>query len=389
MALSSRRTYRGVDDEHIHGTWLPIFIHNGNYYLTELYIYADGMIDCWEPVSLEGLRDKVRSGWVATSLPQGALASVHDLAFWKFDEPEMSLTGDQLIDEVADEIDRLNDRPDSTGRLQEAIRAYVADPSDTKRRQVRAAYEAVPAHHRMYVIGDQDLKDFPVRVLIAEDGARVEHAYTADSDVATPELRQQMIEYFVDREKSWTKFEPKLTADGPEIADAATVTIKQQFFPKGWPAEPGVLALRNEFPAAISVGGWAYPTVTHAYWALSVSEDAVAHDIATAERPYDAQKLGESSARRADWHLRRVAVMAELLRAKFNQHGDLAAILANTQDARIDYHEAQAKFWGSHGRNWLGRLLEVVRSEIHAKELIRALDDAPPEPGPRRRLRRR
>lgn len=389
MALPSRRTYRIVDDEQIPGTWRPIFIHNGDYYLTELYIYADGMINCWEPVTLDGLREKIRSGWVATSLPQGAIASVHDLAFWKFDEPEMSLTGDQLIDEVADEIDRLNERPDSTGRLQAAIRDYVADPTEGKRLQVKAAYEAVPAHHRMYVIGDQDRKDYPVRVLIAEDGAKIEHAYSSDTDLVTPELRQQMIDYFIDRQESWTKFEPKLTADGPEIADAATVTIMQKFFPKGWPADPGLLVLRNEFPASIDVGDWTYPTVTHAYWALSVSDRGVADEIASAERPYDAQKLGETSPRRADWPLQRVAVMAELLRAKFGQHEDLAAILATTEDARIDYNEMSGKFWSSHGRNWLGRLLEVVRSELHATDLLRELRSEPPGKPARRGLRRR
>jgi hypothetical protein len=76
-----------VDGQQIPGTWRPIFIHDMNYYLTELYISADGVINCWENVTLDGLREKIRSGWVATALPQGAFASVHDLASWKFDRP--------------------------------------------------------------------------------------------------------------------------------------------------------------------------------------------------------------------------------------------------------------------------------------------------------------
>lgn len=42
----SRRTYRVVDGQQMPGTWRPIFIHNVNYYLTELYIYADGVDGC-------------------------------------------------------------------------------------------------------------------------------------------------------------------------------------------------------------------------------------------------------------------------------------------------------------------------------------------------------
>lgn len=362
-----------ADGQQIPGTWRPIFIHNGNYHLTELYIYADGVINCWGNVTLDELREKIRSGWVATGLPQGARASVHDLASWKFDEPTVWLTGDQLLGEVADEIDRLNERPDSTGRLQDAIRVYVADPSEENRLKVREMYEAVPAHHRMYVIGDQDLKDYPVRVLIADDGAQVSRAYGQDDEVVTAELRQRIIGYFEQRQESWAKFEPKLTADGPEIADAPTVTLVQRFFPRGWPPDPGLLVLRNEFPAPLRVGGRTYPTVTHAYWALSASDPDLAAEIASAGRPYDAQKLGETAARRTDWHVHRVAVMAELLRIKFRQHPDLADLLTATKDARIDYQQIAAKFWSSQGGNWLGRLLEVVRSEIAAADLLSGL----------------
>src|SRR3974377_748935 len=93
-SLGGRRTYRVVDEQRIPGTWRPIFIHNISYHLTELYIYADGVINCWEEVTLDGLREKIQSGWVATALPQGAYASAHDLGSWKFDEPAVWVTGD-------------------------------------------------------------------------------------------------------------------------------------------------------------------------------------------------------------------------------------------------------------------------------------------------------
>jgi predicted NAD-dependent protein-ADP-ribosyltransferase YbiA (DUF1768 family) len=367
-----RKTYRTVDDQQIAGTWRPIFIRNGNYYLTELYIYADGVINCWENVTLDGLREKIRAGWVATALPSGALASVHDLASWKFAEPQMWLTGDQLLGEVADEIDRLNERPDSTGRLHEAIRAYVADPSEEHRLEVRDRYEAVPEHHRLYVLGDMDRKDFPVRVVIANDGDVIEQ-YSDDGSVVTPELRRKMIEYFVQQQESWARFEPKLTADGPETADAATVTLVQKAFPRGWPADPGLLVLRNEYPAPIRLGDQVFPSVTHAYWALSVSDRSTAAEIANAERPYDAQELGKAADRRPDWTIQRVAVMAELLRAKFGQDPELAEVLLGTDDAMITYQQISAKFWSSEGRNWLGRLLELIRSELAARSLLRDL----------------
>ncbi|MEU8363284.1 NADAR family protein [Nonomuraea sp. NPDC048882] len=61
--------------------------------------------------------------------------------------------------------------------------------------------------------------------------------------------------------------------------------------------------------------------------------------------------------------------MTELLRAKFRQHPDLAEVLLATGDGRIHYGSANSPFWdtrGSAGRNWMGRLLELVRAELVA-----------------------
>jgi predicted NAD-dependent protein-ADP-ribosyltransferase YbiA (DUF1768 family) len=61
--------------------------------------------------------------------------------------------------------------------------------------------------------------------------------------------------------------------------------------------------------------------------------------------------------------------MAGLLRAKFIQDPDLAEFLLATGNATISYidHD-ESPYWrdaGSRGgRNWVGRLLELVRSEL-------------------------
>lgn len=55
-----------------------------------------------------------------------------------------------------------------------------------------------------------------------------------------------------------------------------------------------------------------------------------------------------------------LAVMADLLRAKFARHSDLAEVLSRNGDGRIVYHLIESPFWGAgspEGRNWLGRLL--------------------------------
>ncbi|MFI0968324.1 hypothetical protein ACH4S8_44375 [Streptomyces sp. NPDC021080] len=59
--------------------------------------------------------------------------------------------------------------------------------------------------------------------------------------------------------------------------------------------------------------------------------------------------------------------MARLLRAKYEQHPDLAAVLRATGDATLLYDDTDSDFWGDNGgrgRSWTGRLLELGRSEL-------------------------
>ncbi|GAA2536454.1 MULTISPECIES: NADAR family protein [Streptomyces] len=74
--------------------------------------------------------------------------------------------------------------------------------------------------------------------------------------------------------------------------------------------------------------------------------------------------LAAGAERRAGGEQARTAVMTRLLRAKFTQHPHLA-----TDDATLVYDDSASEFWGDNGgrgRNWTGRLLELVRSELHA-----------------------
>src|SRR5512139_2446111 len=152
-----QRTWREVDGERIEGTWRPAFIHNGGrYFLTDLLIYADGMIYCWELVTLDEFAAKLASGWVAVEFPDGGQASAHHLGSWKFAEPHTWLTPEMLLGEIRDDIDQLNGRPDSTARCLAALDVFRGEPTDSNRAALRAAYVAIPEHLRIYALGDQD-----------------------------------------------------------------------------------------------------------------------------------------------------------------------------------------------------------------------------------------
>ncbi|WP_327252902.1 NADAR family protein [Streptomyces sp. NBC_01244] len=363
--IGRRTTHRVVDGVHIPGTWRPVFIRNGRYFLADLLIYADGLVDCWGLLTLEEFEEKVRSGWVATTLPDGGQASVHGLARWKFGEPRNQLTPDLLVAEVRDTIDRLNERPDSAGRCMAAVEAFLADRTEENRSAARTAFLAVPVSRRR-ALGDMDSKDWPLRVLVAGPGGRT---YVPADPPVTQEAYDRAVEYFEQRADRLAEWRARATADGPEVSYAPVVHLRP-WIADDPVADPGRGGLRNEYPAPITVDKVDYPSVAHAYWALSAAQPDVRATIAAAATHAAARDLAVATPRREGWEHSRTAVMTGLLRAKYDQHPELAEILLATGDATLVYVDINSGFWGDNagrGRNWTGRLLELVRSELHMR----------------------
>lgn len=366
--IGNRITHRLADGVRIPGTWRHAFIRNGGqYFLTDLFIFADGIVDCWGFVTLDEFEEKLRSGWVATSFPEGADASAHGLADWKFTDPYAWVTPEVLLAEVRDTVEQLNGRPDSTARCLAAVDIFLADRTEENRAAARAAYLSIPETQRHYALGDMDSKDWPLQVLVAGPGGELED--WSDEPVSQEDYDGALV-YFEERARSVARRAPRTPADGPATSFAPAVHLYESY-PRERTDDPGTVGLRNDYPAPIDVDGVTYPSVAHAYWALSVTEEGTHHAVLAADTLYTARRIATRAARRPGWEHARTAVMAGLLRAKYTQHPDLAEILLATGDATVIYDDSASGFWGNatgQGRNWSGRLLELVRSELQARQ---------------------
>ncbi|WP_338775308.1 NADAR family protein [Streptomyces sp. DG1A-41] len=375
--IGNRITYRTADGVRVPGTWRHAFIRNGDYFLTDLFIYADGLIDCWGLVTLEEFEEKLRRGWVATELPDGARASAHDLAAWRFSEARTRLTPELLLSEVRDTIDQLNGRPDSTDRCLAAVDVFLSDRTEENRAAARAAYLAIPETQRHYALGDMDRKDGPLQVLVTGPGEHLDGAPLGET--VTQDEYDDAIAYFEDRAKRIAERPERVPADGPATPITPAIHLYQSHSRK--PSDdPGTKALRNDFPAPVLVDGVTYPSVGHAYWALSTTDPGARAAIRDANTVYAAQETAAGAPRRDGWDQTRTAVMTALLRAKYTRHPALARILLDTHDATLVYDDSESGYWGDNGgrgRNWTGRLLELVRSELRAEQAGITL----PEPG--------
>ncbi|MFE2545533.1 NADAR family protein [Actinacidiphila glaucinigra] len=372
----TRPTYRLVDGERIDGAWCHVWTKScTDYYLADLFVYADGAIRCVSEMDLPGLRERLAAGSIALSNPERPVpAPAQSGPRWSARYPE-PLTDEGFVGEVRDEIESLNGRPTTFDRCWQAIRRYMHEPTEDNRQSVRAAYLAIPAHRRVYVLGDMDLQDIPLRKLVTDHGEPV----GGDGPVATAEMHREVLEYFQAGDRGVQRSRElygMLHADDPQGAGTPAITSNERVNPPDeLPERLDSFVLRNEFPATFLYRGQRYPTVLHGYWALAAADRADHDHIRDAATVREAHEVGGRVPLRPEWVLVRTAVMAALLRAKFTQHPELAQVLVSTGDARVSYTGiSESPHWTDRGpregRNWVGRLLELTRAEILADRVV-------------------
>lgn len=201
------RISRRDGDTEIVGTYLTAFIHNGEYFLSEIKIYADAKVDCWGLVDLETFKQKVRSGWVVTQLPEGAHVNISSVASFVAREVHSFIDPEEFIKEVADEIEQLNGRPNSADICREAYKNFQQQQTEEAREELKVAYEAIPEHLRRYVLGDMDVKDFPIRMIIyGEDEIEKWSHRIASRQLGIKPLPTIQVLGAKPAKKSWWKF---------------------------------------------------------------------------------------------------------------------------------------------------------------------------------------
>jgi len=126
----------------------------------------------------------------------------------------------------------------------------------------------------------------------------------------------------------------------------------------------------NFAPYPIVIGKQQWSTTEHYFQAQKFANPADQEQVRKAKTPGIAARLGRSRKKklRRDWETARVDVMRVALRAKFEQHPDLRALLLSTGDAQLIEHTDRDAFWGDggdgSGHNMLGRLLMELRGRL-------------------------
>ncbi len=132
----------------------------------------------------------------------------------------------------------------------------------------------------------------------------------------------------------------------------------------------------NFAPFRIEIDGKSWPASEHFFQAQKFAEQSYREEIRSTVSPMNAARMGRDRKHpiRKDWEAVKDHVMYRAVRAKFEQHAELRALLLSTDDARLIEHTENDRYWADGGdgggKNMLGVILMRVRKELREIESV-------------------
>jgi hypothetical protein len=142
-----------------------------------------------------------------TTLPEGAKVGISFLADLEAKKVRAFIREDEFLKEVLDEIAALNGQHTSADLCRQAYKEFQENKTEEARAKLRAAYEAIPEHNRRYVLGDMDVRDIPIRMIIyGEDEIEKWSHRIASKQLGLKPLPTINVEGALKKRKPWWKF---------------------------------------------------------------------------------------------------------------------------------------------------------------------------------------
>lgn len=125
--------------------------------------------------------------------------------------------------------------------------------------------------------------------------------------------------------------------------------------------------LSNFYAHPIQEGRLTFPTNEHYFQAMKTLDIEERINIARADTPGKAKRLGRSVKLRSDWEGIKLSVMETALRKKFADPALAAKLKATGEEELVEGNWWNDRFWGvcdGVGENNLGKLLMKIRAEL-------------------------
>ena len=168
-----KTTFREHKGEKIYGEVFYGIVKNLHYFLTEITVYSDGMIQCWELMDLNTFKKRLKSGWVRVNLPNDAELRITNFGVVNLKEFLPAKTNEDFIKEIEDSITELNGGKGRRQKCIESFKKYLLNDSKENYKNLRTLFEDLPSHQKVlfeYV----DYKDPLIHLMESETKLSVE-----------------------------------------------------------------------------------------------------------------------------------------------------------------------------------------------------------------------
>ena len=141
------------------------------YYLCNISVFSDGNLKIDNipnnlDISLNQFKNLVKEGELITNIKKGQKVIIYGLGDFEILEINYSNEIEELIYEIEDTISELNSIPTSSQICKNIYKEYIENPTIELKNELKKSYEKVPSHMRIYILGDMDTKDIPIRMII-------------------------------------------------------------------------------------------------------------------------------------------------------------------------------------------------------------------------------
>ncbi|MDI9311648.1 MAG: hypothetical protein QM535_15670 [Limnohabitans sp.] len=162
------KTFRKENGKLIYGIIIPAIIENFNFWLTEIVIYEDGKIFCWELVSLNEFKEMVYSEKILISLPNGSKLFLPNWGEIEINNFLSYKTKDDFITEVEDILDELNGKISRTEKCRILFKEYLIKSDNESFIELKKAFQELPSHKNV-IIDMVDYKDPLIGLMIRKE----------------------------------------------------------------------------------------------------------------------------------------------------------------------------------------------------------------------------
>jgi len=182
------------------GLSIPGIIKNRNHYFTDLEVYEDGRVNCWNFKDFEHFKEDVKRGWVSVNIPDNEEISIHSLGSWIIKEGSWIYTQEPFIDYVWSLVKYLNPNLNNIYKYTERkVNGIKIEDCGTGR--VYKEKEKIPNDHRPEKIDGKKLNIFLkdvkdeyhlVRLDIYDKHSIFINRYAKASEINLTELEQMI-----------------------------------------------------------------------------------------------------------------------------------------------------------------------------------------------------